>query len=73
MKNLDSRGSQGGNSNGPGAPYGNKISILQKPVRASQNLPPKYGEKGMDQYAKDNHNSASMPLSPELNNADKLS
>ena len=39
MKQLEQVSLANSGSSGPGAPYGNKISIMQKPVRASQNLP----------------------------------
>jgi len=63
MKNLEPRGINGANSSNQGVPNTNKISILQKPVRASQNLPPKIDPMG--NYSQ-NQNSNSMPLSPSL-------
>ena len=62
MKNLElnSRGSV--NHNGPNS-YGNKINIVSKPVRASQNFVPN-PDPHMAAYANLNHNSATMPLSP---------
>ena len=60
MKNLDNRGSAN-----PSSAYNNKLSaVLNKPVRASQNYNKNYDQSLGGQYQ--NHNSASMPLSPGL-------